>query len=247
MTLHTASGCTINNSGFTGSLSTSNCYVDASGQSSNAGCGIQSTNSQSYGTGFDNVGGGVYAMEWTSSAISIWFFPSGSIPSDITSGSPNPAGWSTPAAYFNGGCDIDSFFNDHQIVRFFSSPGSSSPPPILMGKEKKYTLLPKKRNEKEKQLIIFQNQVFDITFCGDWAGSVWSSGSCASQASSCDTYVQNNPSAFANSYWLINSLDVYQGSSTSSSSGTVSFSLFFFPFKKTPPLLFNERFAKLRN
>jgi hypothetical protein len=128
MTLHTASGCTINNSGFTGSLSTSNCYVDASGQSSNAGCGIQSTNSQSYGTGFDNVGGGVYAMEWTSSAISIWFFPSGSIPSDITSGSPNPAGWSTPAAYFNGDCDIDSFFNDHQIVRFSSSGSVFSPP-----------------------------------------------------------------------------------------------------------------------
>lgn len=56
----------------------------------------------------------------------------------------------------------------------------------------------------------FSNHViiFNIAMCGDWAGGTfWSScpglGSCAS-------YVQNNPRAFSEAYWLINSLRVYQ-------------------------------------
>jgi hypothetical protein len=53
------------------------------------------------------------------------------------------------------------------------------------------------------------NIVFDTTFCGDWAGSVWSNGACASKGS-CVSYVANNPQAFVDSYWLINSLKVYQ-------------------------------------
>jgi hypothetical protein len=172
MTLHTSSGCSISNSGFTGTLVTDDCYVDASGQSANAGCAIDNGNSESYGSGFNNAGGGVYATEWTGSAINVWHFPSYSVPSDISSGNPVPSNWGTPAARFAGSCDIDSHFNNLQIV-------------------------------------------FDITFCGDWAGdsSVWSSGSCGSKASTCDSYVQNNPSAFEETYWSVKSLKVYQESS----------------------------------
>ena len=117
MTLHTSDGCSVNNGGFTGSMSTSNCYVNAPGQSTNAGCGIAATSSETYGTGFNNIGGGVYATEWTSSAISIWFFPRYAIPGDISSGNPDPSGWGTPLASFSGNCDIDSHFGPQQIVR----------------------------------------------------------------------------------------------------------------------------------
>lgn len=55
-----------------------------------------------------------------------------------------------------------------------------------------------------------QQIVFDTTFCGDWAGSVWESGSCASKAATCNDYVQNNPEAFTEAYWTIKSLRVYQ-------------------------------------
>lgn len=119
MALHTSSGCTITNTGFTGTLATSNCYVQAPGQSENAGCGINAHDSQSYGTGFNNAGGGVYATEWTSEAISIWWFPRSAIPGDITSGNPDPGAWGTPVARFAGDCDIDSHFGPHQIVRYF--------------------------------------------------------------------------------------------------------------------------------
>ncbi|KKK12876.1 hypothetical protein P175DRAFT_0431004 [Aspergillus ochraceoroseus IBT 24754] len=169
MTLHTGDGCTIDNSGFTGNLLTSNCYAYASGQASNAGCGMEAPTANSYGAGFNNIGGGVYATEWTSDAISIWFFPRSSIPADISAGTPDPSAWGTPTARFAGSCNIDSHFGDMQII-------------------------------------------FDITFCGDWAGNVWSSSPCASLASSCVDYVANNPSAFAHTYWDINSLRVYQQS-----------------------------------
>jgi hypothetical protein len=54
-------------------------------------------------------------------------------------------------------------------------------------------------------------QVFDTTFCGDWAGNVWSGDAvCSSQASSCQSFVQDNPSAFTDAYWLVNSLKFYQ-------------------------------------
>lgn len=61
------------------------------------------------------------------------------------------------------------------------------------------------------------NIVFDTTFCGDWAGNVWDSNSqCASLASTCTDYVSQNPSAFSDAYWLINSVKVYSGALSSS-------------------------------
>ncbi|GKZ31215.1 hypothetical protein AbraIFM66950_011470 [Aspergillus brasiliensis] len=181
MTLHTSDGCSVSSSAdFTGSMTTSNCYVYASGQSSNAGCGITDPDATSYGTAFNANGGGVFATEWTSDAISIWFFGRGSIPDDIDSGNPDPDSWGTPVATFQGDCDIDSHFDGLQII-------------------------------------------FDTTFCGDWAGNVWGSGSCASVASSCTDYVANNPEAFAEAYWNINSLKVYQDDDEATVAGVVDY------------------------
>jgi hypothetical protein len=118
MTLHTGPGCSISNNGtFSGSMTTSNCYVNAPGQSQNAGCQITTTNPQSYGADFNANGGGVYATEWTSQSINIYFFPRSSIPSDISNGNPDPSTWGTALASFSGGFNIDSFFKDQQIVR----------------------------------------------------------------------------------------------------------------------------------
>lgn len=170
MTLHTADGCSISDNGnFTGSLYTDDCYIYADGQSANTGCQITTSQTNTYGDGFNNVGGGVYAMEWTDEAITIWFFQRGAIPSNILTGSPQPdSSWGRPISQFTGCCDIPEFFADNQIV-------------------------------------------FDVTFCGDWAGSVWSSDStCSALSGSCTDYVANNPSAFGNAYWSINSLQVFE-------------------------------------
>ena len=173
MTLHTGPGCTIsNNGGMSGSLVSSSCV---SGSGNNQGCQIATQNTATYGSNFNSNGGGVYAMEWTASAISVYFFPRGSIPSDALGSSPNPSSWGQPLAKFSGGCDMSTAFTNQQIV-------------------------------------------FDTTFCGDWAGQVWSGSTCASStgSSTCNDFVANNPSAFDEAYWTVNGLKVYQSSGGSS-------------------------------
>lgn len=51
-----------------------------------------------------------------------------------------------------------------------------------------------------------QSMVFDLTFCGGWAGSVFKED-CPGKGD-CDTFVQYNPSQFTEAYWLINFVKV---------------------------------------
>ena len=53
------------------------------------------------------------------------------------------------------------------------------------------------------------NEVFDVTFCGDWAGSDWPQSDCRSLSSQCSDYVANEPQAFQEEYWEIKSLRVF--------------------------------------
>ncbi|KAJ7072383.1 glycoside hydrolase family 16 protein [Mycena amicta] len=52
------------------------------------------------------------------------------------------------------------------------------------------------------------NMIFDLTFCGDWAGSdsAYRDSGCPSN---CTDFVDNNPAAFKEAYWEINFLEVY--------------------------------------
>ncbi|KAJ7642037.1 endo-beta-glucanase [Roridomyces roridus] len=51
------------------------------------------------------------------------------------------------------------------------------------------------------------NIVINLTFCGDWAGSVYSSSGCPS---TCTSYVDQNPRAFAGAYFQFNSINIYE-------------------------------------
>lgn len=77
---------------------------------------MSQTSPASYGSGFNAQQGGVYAMQWTSNAIKTFFFPRGSIPSDITSGTPNPDSWTPVAVISNGDCNIDNNFKSMRII-----------------------------------------------------------------------------------------------------------------------------------
>ncbi|KAG8835534.1 hypothetical protein FRC17_002763 [Serendipita sp. 399] len=50
------------------------------------------------------------------------------------------------------------------------------------------------------------NIIINLTFCGDWAGAVYSTSGCPS---TCIDYVNNNPSAFVNAYWDITAIRMY--------------------------------------
>lgn len=84
----------------------------------NEGCNVNSNNVASYGTGFNNNGGGMFATKWNSNYIQTWFFPRGSVPSDITSGTRQPRRWGIPQSSFQGGpsCNIDTHFMNQSLV-----------------------------------------------------------------------------------------------------------------------------------
>ncbi|CAO3614318.1 unnamed protein product [Mucor hiemalis] len=52
--------------------------------------------------------------------------------------------------------------------------------------------------------------IINLTFCGRWAGSAQSWSRTGIKDTSCASFVQNNPSAFDEAYWDINSIKVYQ-------------------------------------
>jgi hypothetical protein len=58
--------------------------------------------------------------------------------------------------------------------------------------------------------------VFDITFCGDWAGNSYSTSGCPGTC----TGILMDPSNFVNASWIINSLKVYKSATLSSSSSS---------------------------
>jgi hypothetical protein len=87
-TLHTGPNCNITGQYETGTLLTTDCaVVDGNG------CSVVDSNNASYGTGFNKNNGGVYATQWTTDFIRIWFFPRSQIPRDIQNKQPNPANW----------------------------------------------------------------------------------------------------------------------------------------------------------
>jgi hypothetical protein len=168
-TLHTGPGCTITNDGAAEDTHLEG--TDCNAGNGNLGCGQQTNNNQNYGDGFNDVQGGVYATEWTSDFIAVWFFPRSAIPADITSGNPNPSSWGPPQARFNGGqgCNIDEHFYGHKII-------------------------------------------FNITFCGDWAGNtdVWNNNpECSAKAPTCIEHVSNDPGAFDEAFWTVNYVKVF--------------------------------------
>ena len=183
MVLHTSENCLVSDADMSGLLTTRDCYINAN---VDRGCKVVSSQANAYGERFNSVGGGIYAMEWTSEHFKIWFFPRGTAPPSLASASssydsnpdsnPDPDTFGTPLANFQGPCDIDAKFKDMSIV-------------------------------------------FDTTFCGDYAGSVYGASGCPMDANigtgsdsqqSCRAFVANNPTLFSEAYWLINSLRVYQ-------------------------------------
>ncbi|PYI02511.1 hypothetical protein BO78DRAFT_453601 [Aspergillus sclerotiicarbonarius CBS 121057] len=95
------------------------------------GCGVRG-GVETFGSVFNEGGGGVYALEIHPSGIKVWFFPRGDIPADIlttittsttttttrdNTPPPNPKKWGLPLAHFpNTHCPITTHFKNLQII-----------------------------------------------------------------------------------------------------------------------------------
>ena len=115
ITLHTGGKCSVatNANTYRGTENQTDCQVS----SNPTGCFVTDNNTASYGESFNAGHGGVYAMEWTSEAISVWWWARRDVPADVASSQPKPESWAIPVAQFKG-CDIDALFQNHQIVRW---------------------------------------------------------------------------------------------------------------------------------
>jgi len=123
-TVHTGHGCTLPSNFSTPSVFSqsssgqlvggTNCAANETG---NQGCGVRMLTLNSFGPGFNSNGGGVYAMLWDETGIAVFFFPRQSVPSDITSGNPNPPSWGLPNAKWPASsCNPFQFFRDHVAI-----------------------------------------------------------------------------------------------------------------------------------
>jgi hypothetical protein len=136
VTLHTTAGCVVDNttSGnmgmtdqglFSGEMKTDNCDVQAADQDKNQGCSIHAPVSASttYGSDFNSVGGGMYAVEWANTSIRVWFFARNSDTFSVHFSNTTvttefqTSAWGKPLAHFAGsGCDFEQRFKDLRII-----------------------------------------------------------------------------------------------------------------------------------
>ncbi len=123
VTLHTSAGCSVDTAGSMASSRLASNNANCNAGSGTLGCSQQTAGTTAYGPGFNAAGGGVYAMEWTSQAISVWFLPRGSSAAAAaasngnlsSAAAPDPSTFGTPVARFSG-CNIDAHFANHNIV-----------------------------------------------------------------------------------------------------------------------------------
>ncbi|QRV79827.1 glycoside hydrolase family 16 protein [Ceratobasidium sp. AG-Ba] len=124
MALHTSQGCTLApDAQMTGKIVSNDCYNSTNG---NQGCIVQMPEN-SYGQAFAQNGGGVYALEWSSTGkgFQAWFFPRNAIPVDMASAHPDPSTWGTPtAAWPESGCDSSKHFGPQTLIFDISVCGS---------------------------------------------------------------------------------------------------------------------------
>jgi len=160
--------------------------ISSSCDASVNGCTSNITSPLSYGSSFNRAHGGWYAMQKSATAgIKIWFWPR----LDTT------ALARVPKEIRDGAGTVQP---DEAEGRWGTPVAQWAP-------------------EGDCQYGSYFDQhaiLFDLTLCGDWAGSAseWGNSTCGAGSSSCADYVNNNPSAFTEAYWEINSLRVYTSS-----------------------------------
>ncbi|KAJ3892026.1 hypothetical protein GG344DRAFT_23142, partial [Lentinula edodes] len=114
--LHTTSECFLGTNLIQpGSILQTNC-------STSAGLVIQEKKLDSFGSGFAQAGGGVFATQLDLSGIYMWFWPvTRSLPASISqansSSTMNLTDWVTPTdAYLSNACNIAQYFQPQQLI-----------------------------------------------------------------------------------------------------------------------------------
>ncbi|KAI0777301.1 concanavalin A-like lectin/glucanase domain-containing protein [Trametes elegans] len=114
MAVHTTWGCTTSDSIVqTGNIGVTDC-------SQGAGCTVHENKANSFGEGFANAGGGVWATQYDVAGIFIWYWSRPDVPQELTSNAStiDTTKWGTPSAAFpvTPQCNVTQFFTPQQLV-----------------------------------------------------------------------------------------------------------------------------------
>lgn len=109
--MHTAGTCSLTDTAMTGIVNATGCGEDLG----TVGCVIEG-HKGSYGTSFNQQGGGVYALEWTEEHLKIWHFPRRLIPESIKRGNPDVTQFGTPMALVKESCDVANSFKPQSFT-----------------------------------------------------------------------------------------------------------------------------------
>jgi len=104
------------NATITGDLTYTNCSTAAG---SDSGCTVNDTATNSYGPGFAAAGGGVYACEFSTSAIRMWFWTRSDIPSNLSVGAStvDTSTFGTPVAQYDAStCNFAQYFGPQTLT-----------------------------------------------------------------------------------------------------------------------------------
>lgn len=151
------------------------------------GCGATAPNG-TFGDTFNRNGGGVLATQIDVTGIRVWQFARSMVPENMKNENPDPNSWGTPVLHFvPKECDIRAAWTKMKIV----SHARHSEHRASDGR-----------------------QVVNITFCGKYAGAEAWEGYTGCRArtgvETCEQYVAQNPSAFDDVYFLINSIRTFR-------------------------------------
>ncbi|KAJ4300829.1 hypothetical protein N0V90_002917 [Kalmusia sp. IMI 367209] len=161
---------------------------DVQSGTSGKGCTVESAPG-TFGESSNDQGAGVWAMQVDGAQMRAWYFPRAQVPADLQErGTPNPDGWANPIMNFAAtNCDLKSAFTNMNII-------------------------------------------ININFCGGYTTSGWQGyadgtyNNCAAstgygagdssgaQAPYCEAFVREHPEAFTETYFLINSVRMFERS-----------------------------------
>ncbi|KAI0336817.1 hypothetical protein GY45DRAFT_1237765 [Cubamyces sp. BRFM 1775] len=114
MAVHTTQGCMTSNSiQQTGAIGFTDC-------SKGSGCTVRETKANSFGAGFAQAGGGVWATQYDVAGIFIWFWSREDVPAELTNNAStiDISTWGTPSAAFpvTPQCNVTQYFTPQQLV-----------------------------------------------------------------------------------------------------------------------------------
>ncbi|CAD6965213.1 unnamed protein product [Tilletia laevis] len=211
--LHTTDGCAIG----PGKSDNSTGYSYQENCAYQPGCSQQFTLDNSYGTGFNENNGGYFAMLRDTApggnGISVYFWPASASdssvplavraqpgsaprrvitsPQDLAPGGNNNTQNKLPGKTYEWGLPAAFFAN--------TAPGATA----------------KGAQCQMDQFFDDHTIIINLSFCGDWAGQVWSqTPECSSLAPTCDEYVRNNPHAFENASFEFDYIRLYSSQSS---------------------------------